>query len=112
MSTFDRAQEIIGKLVAEGVRATTDPAAVNPPCVLVVPPDLEFDLNCGFSATWRIICLAATATGSDRSTWAALSTLIEAVRATTDAATAELVAYTVNGTTFPSYVCSWTESID
>lgn len=111
MTAYERGQEIMAKIEAEGVRVTMDPSTVNPPCVLIVPPDMTFDLSCGFSVTWRLACLAPAAQGADRTIWTGLADLVTAVHTATDAATAELVAYTVNGTAYPAYVASWTESL-
>lgn len=52
--SYQRAQDIVDTLTAGGVRATADPRNVNPPCVLVNPPDLRYDLACGATATWRL----------------------------------------------------------
>jgi hypothetical protein len=111
MTVYERAQEIMAKIGAEGVRVTMDPSTINPPCILIVPPDIDFDLSCGFSVTWRLACLAPAAQGADRTVWAGLAGLVTAARAGTDVKSAELVAYTVNGTSYPAYVASWTESL-
>ena len=66
MSSDVRATEIAAILVAAGVPATADPRAATPPCVLVVPPDLDFDLGCGAaSARWNLWALAPGTANAD-----------------------------------------------
>lgn len=45
-------------LTSHGVRATTNPKDVVPPCVLFTPPDtVDFDLGCGGTAVMRALVL-------------------------------------------------------
>jgi hypothetical protein len=54
---YDRGVEIVDKLTAADIRATVDPRAATPPCVLVTPPGKTYDIGCGFTAQWAIIAL-------------------------------------------------------
>jgi len=107
--TFVRAEEIVTALVDLGVRASADPSAVTPPAVLVVPPTRTFDLACGFTATWTLVALAPGAQGADRTTWALLDNLVDAIVEVVDVERAELVAYTLGGMSYPAYLCTFTE---
>lgn len=111
-STYDRAQEIVSHLQSgHAVRATLDPSAANPPCVLVTPPTRTYDLACGFRAQWTLVALAPGALGADRTTWTQLDDLVDAVRHAVDVHDAEPVAYTLNGVTYPAYLLRFEEDI-
>lgn len=109
--SFTRAEEIVAKLTAAGVRASVDPSGINPPAVLVVPPNRTYDVACGFSATWTLVALAPGAQGADRTTWGLLDGLVDAVASAVDIERAELVAYTLAGTAYPAYLCTLQETI-
>jgi hypothetical protein len=111
-ASFARATQLVEALVAAGVRATVDPSAVNPPAVLVVPPTRAYDIGCGFTATWSLVALAPAGQGADRTTWAQLDALVDAVAAAVALERAELVAYTLNGTSLPAYRCTFQEAIE
>jgi hypothetical protein len=113
MDTYARGVEIVQGLEALGTRATMDPALANPPCILVIPPNLTFDLQCdAVTATWSLVALAASSNTADRSTWLALQTMAQHLAKVTDVHGAELVSYVLNGRTFPGYLFSFTEGID
>ena len=111
MTTLDRASELVTKLEAEGIRATTDPTVVAPPCVLFIPPNLRYDVGCGFTATWQIAALAPAARSADADTWAELETLVYAVSGVVDLSNADLVAYIANGVSYPAYLLQWEEAL-
>jgi hypothetical protein len=111
MSTLARAIEIVSMLDSAGVRATTDPYIANPPCVLVTPPNVSFDLGCGVTATWQLIALAPAAATADRTSWATLDELVLAVSEVVDLVEATLVSYVVNGRTYPAYIMSMSEAL-
>ena len=111
MTTLERATELAGKLEAAGVRATTDPTVVAPPCVLFIPPNHRYDVGCGFTATWQIAALAPAARTADRNTWATLEQLVSAVEAVVTLENADLVAYIANGITYPAYLLQWEEAL-
>lgn len=77
--SYTRAVQIAEALTAAGVRATVDPRSVNPPCVLVTRPDYTNDLNCGATATWRLMAIVPGADNADA--WKALDALVGKVDA-------------------------------
>lgn len=109
--TFDRALAIVSQLENHVVRATLDPSAVNPPCVLVTPPTRTYDMPCGFRAAWTLVALAPGALGADRTTWSQLEYLVEQVRYVVDVHDAEPVSYTVNGVAYPAYLLRFEEDL-
>lgn len=110
-TSYDRAVEVIAKLSTLGVRAATDPAGANPPVILLLPPERRYDLGCGYTAVWTLVALAPGAQGADRSTWQALDRLADAAAQVVHVSDVQLVAYTLNGTTFPSYLITSEEAI-
>ena len=40
---LDYMEQVVRDLNAAGIRATSDPRSVNPPCVLIVPPGYTMD---------------------------------------------------------------------
>jgi len=111
MGTLDRGQELVDLLEGQGVRATTDPALANPPCVLIIPPNLRFDLACAVDADWQLAAIAPAASTADRTVWGALDELVDGVAKAVDLRNADLVSYVVNGRTYPAYLLSFTEGI-
>jgi hypothetical protein len=57
MSSYDRALELVAELAAAGVNATADPRSATPPCVLIPPPERDYDLPCGYTARWHLWAL-------------------------------------------------------
>lgn len=113
MDTYARGLEIVQGLESLGTRATMDPAIANPPCVLVIPPNLTFDLQCdALTAHWNLIALAASVNTADRSTWQALQTMVRNVSKVTDVYGAELVSYVLNGRTYPAYLLTFSEGVN
>jgi len=110
MSTLARGEELVAKLEAAGIRATVDPALASPPCVLVIPPNLTYDLPCGATLRWQLVAIVPAAQTADRSSWEALDILIDATASVADVATANLVTYVVNGHTYPAYLMTWEEA--
>ena len=111
MGSLYRASQIVTALVDAGVRATVDPPAIQPPGVLLVPPGLTFDLACGATARWQLVAIAPAAQTGDRTSWAILDDLVESVTAVLDVESADLVAYTANGRTYPAYLLTFEEAI-
>ena len=111
MTPLERAQELVVKLEAQGVRATTDPGQIAPPCVLFTPPNITFDLPCGFDATWRVPILAPVMQVAETGTWQELDRMLTVMAGTVDLQSADLVAYTVKGRQSPSYLLTWQEGI-
>jgi hypothetical protein len=112
MDTYARGLEIVTELEALGVRAYMDPALASPPCLLVIPPNLRFDLQCdSVTALWQMVALVPAANTADRTTWQGLQNIINAAQKVLDLEAAELVSYVVNGKTFPAYLLTCQEGI-
>jgi hypothetical protein len=112
MDTYARGLEIAQELEALGTRATLDPALANPPCVLVIPPNLTFDLQCeSVTAAWQLVALAPAPNTADRGTWQALDLMVTNLQKVTDIHDAVLVAYSLNGRTHPAYLLTFSEGI-
>lgn len=111
MSTLARAEQVVHALTTAGLRATVDPAAVNPPAVLVVPPNRTWDVACGFTARWQLFAVAPAALGADRSAWAALDQLVDVVASVVDIEAADLMTFTIQGQSLPAYALSFEEIV-
>ena len=112
MDTYTRGLAIASDLEALGTRATLDPATASPPCVLIIPPNLTFDLQCdSVSASWQLVALASAPNTADRLTWQALDLMVTNVHKVADVHDATLVAYSLNGRTYPAYLLTFTEGI-
>jgi hypothetical protein len=112
MSSAQAALDICAKLQAAGIRATTDPGAVNLPAVLVVPPRRVYDVACGYTAVWNVHALAGGPTGGDRTVWDALDKLVDAIATVYPVETAQPGAYVLGPNTIPSYLVTFTEVCD
>jgi hypothetical protein len=110
-SSIDRASEIVTALISQEVRATTDPSAAVPPCILVPPPGRTFDLGCGFSARWELAAMAPAASAPDRNSWAVLDDLVAAAEAVLPLESAQLVSFNLAGSDYPAYLLAWSEAI-
>jgi hypothetical protein len=111
MGSIDRGQEIIADLESVGLRATSDPSAIAPPCILVAPPNHTFDVACGSSVVWQLVALATSTTSADRTSWGQLDGLIDLAVTVLDIESATLVSYMVNGKSYPAYILSFREAI-
>jgi hypothetical protein len=111
MGTLARGQEIAQKLEAQGIRATLDPTVAAPPCVLIIPPNLTWDQMCMVTAAWQLVAMAPAAQTADRDSWATLDELVDGVVQVVDSRDAQLVAYTLNGKQYPSYLITFQESV-
>jgi hypothetical protein len=109
VSTADASTTIVEKLTAAGIRATTDPGALNPPAVLVVPPRRVYDVACGYSAIWTLHAIAPAPTGGDRTTWKQLDDLVDAISSCYPVEVAQPGAYVVGPASLPSYLVTFTE---
>lgn len=103
MGTTDLALELCEQLEAAGIRATTDPGALNLPAVLIPPPRREYDVGCGFTCRWSVHAIAPAPTGGDRATWTALDTLVDGLASVLPVEIAQPGAYVLESKTFPSY---------
>jgi hypothetical protein len=111
MGTLARGMQIATELEAVGVRAVLDPALASPPCILIIPPNLTWDQMCAVTAAWQLVALAPAAQTADRTSWELLDSLVDNATKVVDSRSAQLVAYTVNGKQYPSYLITFQESI-
>lgn len=116
MSSLDRALQICQKLEAAGIRATTDPSALNLPAVLVsLPASRANDGMCSVTVTWQLDCIVPAPNGWDRTAWAQMDDLIAAVEATFPIESSRSMAFQRPGlgwlTSFPCYQATFTEGI-
>jgi hypothetical protein len=112
VTTYDAALLIVDKLTAAGIVATSDPRAATPPCVLVVPPDLRFDLGCGATATWSLWALVPNPGNADAHK--ALAALVRDVAAVLPVERADLLAYALaaDAPALPAYRMQYEEATD
>lgn len=87
MGWADKSADLISALAAVGISATLDPRKVNPPCALIVPPDIERRTGGGVYAGWTVHLLAPGGPDFDSARW--LLDQVEPVMAATKAFTAE-----------------------
>lgn len=111
MGTLARGKELVDLLEAQGVRATVDPALAAPPCILIPPPNLTFDLPCAVDAAWQLVALAPASNTADRATWESLDTLLEGLQKVVDVSSVDVVAYFLNGRSHPAYLITFTEGL-
>jgi hypothetical protein len=111
VGSADAALAVCEKLQGAGVRATTDPGALNPPAVLVVPPRRVYDVGCGYTAHWSLHAVAAGPTGGDRTTWGQLDELVDAIASVYPVEQAQPGAYVLGPNTHPSYLVTFSEAI-
>jgi len=111
-SADDSAQAIVEKIQAAGIRATTDPGALNPPAVLVgTVPHRSFDVRCGYTATWTLHALAGAPTRGDRTTGAQLNAMCDVLAGVLPLAEAVPLAYVLRDKSHDSYLITFTEVI-
>lgn len=113
MDTYGRGEAMVQGLEALGTRAYLDPSIATPPCVLIVPPNLVFDLQCdAVTAEWQLVALAAAASTADRTTWQALQLMVQNVSMVADVRGADLVSYILNGRAYPAYLLTFSEGVN
>lgn len=108
---FDRGAAIAGILTDAGIRATVDPRAATPPCVLVTPPGKTYDIGCGFTAQWSLIALVPGVGNADA--FKALDELETAVAAVLPVARSSLTQYALSpdNPPLPAYRIEFSEGI-
>ena len=111
--TDDAMAAIVAKLTAQGVRATTDPSALNLPGVMVYPPNRRNNLACGFSAEWSLYAIAPAPTGSGAgASFGILNQLADDVAAVLPWESMVRVGYPLGGNVLPAYLITYTEGCD
>lgn len=112
MSSYERSLEIVAALELAGVRATADPRSATPPCVLVTPPDRQFDLACGYTARWNLYALAPGTANADAHK--VLDALVDEVAQVLPLESADPASYVISpdAPALAAYRCQFTEGID
>lgn len=78
MTPLEFAEQWAGVLSTAGIRATTDPRDVVPPCVLFLPPEqVDVNLYCGGTADMRAVLLSRGPGQVDA--WRTLETTLPAI---------------------------------
>lgn len=110
-----RGQQLAAQLRGDGISAVTDvgKALANLPCILVVPPRLEFDVGDGATATWKLMAIAADGTGSSTA-WQQLDDLVAAATELLPIELAEPTSYQLGQgiDPLPAYALTYIETID
>jgi hypothetical protein len=112
MSSHDAAQIIADKLTAAGVDVTHDPRGATPPCVLIAPPALTFDLGCGATASWSVWALAPGPANLDA--WVALDEMLSTVAGVLPVERCDFRMYSpaADASPLPAYQIQFTEGIE
>jgi hypothetical protein len=94
------------------IRATLDPRNVVPPCVLLNPPSLTLDLNCGGTASYTAHVIAPGAGNTDA--WKLLDEMTaKVVGILNEVESIEPTSVSVDGTgDMPAFLLSWSASVD
>jgi len=119
MTMLARAEEIVSKLEAAGIRATIEPTMAMGilPCVLVnIPAERTNDVMCGATVRWALDCLVPVPNGWDRTAWQLMEQLIAAVEATFDIQSSRSQPFQRPGAaglqTYPSYEMTFREVVE
>lgn len=112
MSSHTLARGWCADLAAVGLRATTDPRKILPPCVLFRPPALRLDrLDCG-TAEWTALLLASTQVG-DSDAWTQLDGMLGKILPLFPITDVEVGSYEIDeATSFPAYTLAWTSQVE
>jgi hypothetical protein len=111
MTLLEAVTQLVERLSDNGIRAAVDTRDLNPPAVLVIPPDMAWRFaRDTWDATWRLL-LVVPNTGSGQDL-VALDALIGQVRDALGGAPTTGVARTVSidgaHDPLPAYELSWT----
>lgn len=109
----DTAKAYVAELTKLGIRATYDPRKVVAPCVLLVPPTVDLNTNCGGSASWTAFALAATGAGNSDA-WTQIDTLVAKALEVLPAERVEPAEYALedNPSNYPAYALTWTGQVE
>lgn len=113
MKMFEALDDLVARCEAAGIRATWDARNVNPPCILFTPPTTLLNLNCGGSAGFEAVCIAAGPGNADgwRSAHGLASRLVAEV--VPEAETLTPGSYGVDDNNpNPAIIVGWTGAID
>ena len=114
MSTYERALELVQAIEAEDadILATCDPRSATPPCVLIVPPTVDFNGYCSGVAQWQLFALASTTGNAD--VWKELERLLTIVARAVPVERAMYVSYVLSpdNPIYPAYQITFTQGVD
>ena len=85
-----------------GIRATLDPAAVNPPCIVIDPPEINTATQGGFTMSVPVT-LVGIAPADAKNTQNLLDTVPALLTACGENATSPTTYTTTQNTTYPAY---------
>ena len=114
MDVAGAVQSVVDRLLAAGIRATNDERDINPPCVFVAPPDVQFRFARGdFTAAFTV--WAVTGAAGRNVDLANLGQLLEQVGVALDwaqvAADHSDLLVPHQAAPLPAYRMTWTERI-
>lgn len=109
--TVERAEHWKAILEELGLRVAIDPRNMNPPCVVITPPEVTFAGLGSWGLDWTFQCVVPPPGTLDA--WAALDNLVAAVLTVAPLATARpRTSYTTgDGTPLPTYEVEFTEFV-
>lgn len=111
MTPIEQAKAYCAGLEAAGVRATWDPRRIVPPSVIIAPPTVTFDTNCGGTGEWKAYALAATS--GDASAWGQLDLMVARAVEVLPVENVQPAEYQVDEmASFPAFQMSWSETTE
>lgn len=114
MSTYERALEICALIEAADpdTLATCDPRSATPPCVLVVPPIVEFAGYGSPVARWSLYAIAPNPANAD--SWKELERLLSIVADVVPIERAAFVSYLLSpdNPVLPAYQMTFTQGVN
>lgn len=106
-SLWKAAEEAVEELRAAGVRATMDVRNLNLPCVLIIPPAIVLDVNCGGTAKFTAYAISRGPGNADA--WKSIDELLDKVAAAVDVEEVRPTQYTIDETgALPAFEVVWT----
>jgi hypothetical protein len=113
MTPVDVARAWCTDLAEVGLRATTDPRKILPPCVLIRPPRILLDrLDLCGTAEWSAYLLAATGVG-DTDAWTQLDGMLVKALPLLPVTEVDVGSYEPDeATSYPAYVLTWTSQVE
>jgi hypothetical protein len=111
MSTLiDLLEQTLADLDSAGVRATMDPRNLNPPGVLVVPPEFDLDVGCGGTGNFSAFVVAPGPANLDA--WRALDALAAQTATAIPVERIRATFYTPDDTSrLPALELTWTRAL-
>jgi hypothetical protein len=110
MTPFQQAAILTEALNAEGIRTTNDPSRIAPPCVLVTPPSLDADLNCGWTASWQTLLIVPA--GNPRQSWELLDRMAATFVSIVEASHVSPTQFSTGEQPLPAYLIEHSSEVD